>query len=393
MQSSERTLKEEFRYALFLYSKVFSSAVDTVVVTELSSIHQDNSRDLSDWGSDLYQTTLQEAISSLKSAENKVALLSLFSSNETLDDVATENIVYLSIQYLLATLNERIQTTSLVDRRRLVIECKKLYLSFLTVCDSYELLDRQTSRLVHSILDANIENPVFNTMSAQQYPDAGTFRMARIARYKSMRAIEARVLELRRKVLHNDREDDTVEPSQVDEDDTRTLYIDQEKFFIERSLESLSSLDSELELLSSSGAQTRSVSLQSTSATPEIQRRDRDNNDYSEKLDISSNSAPMLTSTGKVNRPFVIVSSREQLKRNVFKPDYVLPTMSIDEYLEEERRRGNIIEGGGAQSANKRESDEEDEAAQDRETYRLRQWDEFTEANPRGSGNTKTNRG
>lgn len=50
-------------------------------------------------------------------------------------------------------------------------------------------------------------------------------------------------------------------------------------------------------------------------------------------------------------RPFTILPSgtieRTRLQAEVFRPDHRLPTMTIDEYLEEERRRGNIITGGG----------------------------------------------
>jgi len=38
---------------------------------------------------------------------------------------------------------------------------------------------------------------------------------------------------------------------------------------------------------------------------------------------------------------------RARLREQVFQPDYRLPTMSIDEYLEIERQRGNILTGGG----------------------------------------------
>lgn len=40
-------------------------------------------------------------------------------------------------------------------------------------------------------------------------------------------------------------------------------------------------------------------------------------------------------------------SKREQLRNQVFQNGARLPTMSIDEYLEEEKRRGNILTGGG----------------------------------------------
>ena len=51
-----------------------------------------------------------------------------------------------------------------------------------------------------------------------------------------------------------------------------------------------------------------------------------------------------------------------------------------------------MIEGGGAQSGLQPEPDEDNVAKADAETMKAREWDEFTEANPKGSGNT-LNRG
>jgi immunoglobulin-binding protein 1 len=66
--------------------------------------------------------------------------------------------------------------------------------------------------------------------------------------------------------------------------------------------------------------------------------------------------------------------------------------MTIDEYLEEEKRRGGIIEGGGEQSGLRAEPDEDNFEKADAETMKAREWDEFAEENPKGSGNT-LNRG
>lgn len=73
---------------------------------------------------------------------------------------------------------------------------------------------------------------------------------------------------------------------------------------------------------------------------------------YSDRLDnpnifTNKSGAPLLSADGKPLRPFTIVGNREEIRKGVFRPGHNLPTMSIDEYLEEERRRGNIIEGGG----------------------------------------------
>jgi immunoglobulin-binding protein 1 len=133
------------------------------------------------------------------------------------------------------------------------------------------------------------------------------------------------------------------------------------------------------------------------SGTAQDGRQDsRDKDGYSERLDGSMAglrySGPILSSDGKPMRPFTLLDSRQTLKKNVFRPDHSLPTMTIDEYLEEEKKRGGMIEGGGPQSAMQAEPNEDDFDAADQETMKQRSWDEYVEANPKGSGNT-INRG
>jgi len=110
--------------------------------------------------------------------------------------------------------------------------------------------------------------------------------------------------------------------------------------------------------------------------------------EYSERLDrqdmlLSSNTGPILSQGGKPLRPFTLLDSRQRLKDGVFRPGHNLPTMTIDEYLEEERARGGIIEGGGEASGIEPEPDEDNYEKAHEETMKARQWDEFVEANPR----------
>lgn len=118
--------------------------------------------------------------------------------------------------------------------------------------------------------------------------------------------------------------------------------------------------------------------------------------EFSERLDAplsqlstGGRGGPLLSPKGKPLQPFTLTDRRTELQRGVFRPGHNLPTMSIDEYLEEERRRGGIIEGG---EQPQKEIDEDDMDRTDQETMKARAWDEFKEANPRGSGNT-LNRG
>ena len=123
------------------------------------------------------------------------------------------------------------------------------------------------------------------------------------------------------------------------------------------------------------------------------QRAPARSNGYSERLDgpgtlagLGRKGGPLLSSSGKPLQPFTLTDKRTQLQQGVFRPSHNLPTMSIDEYLEEEHRRGGIIEGGG--DAPKPTPDEDDMVEVDAATMKARQWDEFVEANPKGAGNT-----
>ncbi|OLL21772.1 Type 2A phosphatase-associated protein 42 [Neolecta irregularis DAH-3] len=57
--------------------------------------------------------------------------------------------------------------------------------------------------------------------------------------------------------------------------------------------------------------------------------------------------------------------------------------MSIDDYLASEAARGNILD---ATTTPQPVADEDDHAQADADTYKARQWDVFTEENPRGAG-------
>lgn len=126
-------------------------------------------------------------------------------------------------------------------------------------------------------------------------------------------------------------------------------------------------------------------------------RRNNTDRNYSDRLDPPLSQlvqggrfGPILNRQGKPMQPFTLLDRRTQLQQGVFRPGHNLPTMTIDEYLEEEKKRGNVIEGGGEPVP--QEVDEDDMDKADEETMKARAWDEFTEANPRGSGNT-LNRG
>jgi immunoglobulin-binding protein 1 len=117
-------------------------------------------------------------------------------------------------------------------------------------------------------------------------------------------------------------------------------------------LSSLGSIKMELEILASAPIEPSSVAagLQD----PRAMRNEEEDDTW--RLDRAARQArpkELISGGGRVLRPFTILpstigmSDRERLRTEVFRSDHRLPTMTIDEYLEEEDRRGNIIRGGG----------------------------------------------
>jgi len=172
------------------------------------------------------------------------------------------------------------------------------------------------------------------------------------------------------------------------------LYLAEIALSVNRAFSALDMITQELDILS----RMRQAEPIRNGSTPD-QRIPAGPDGYSERLDgpatmagLGKKGGPLLSSKGKPLQPFTLTNKRTQLQQGVFKPDHSLPTMSIDDYLEEERRRGGIIDGGGNANAPQLEPDEDNMELVDAATIKAREWDEFVEANPKGAGNT-LNRG
>jgi hypothetical protein len=79
--------------------------------------------------------------------------------------------------------------------------------------------------------------------------------------------------------------------------------------------------------------------------------------------------------------------SREDVRSRVFKPGHALPSMSLDEFARMEYQQ--MMERSSKPSQPQKNEDEDS----DEKIYKLREWDEFCENNPRGWGNRNVNRG
>lgn len=333
-----------------------------------------------DFRSEQYQETLASAIKSYEECLRLVVELSIFSPNESVEDIATSSLPYLLINYHLAQLVQKIPTLVTADRLNTVRKAAAAYESFLGLLDRYELLRGNYAKLYERYREDG------DQFSVVVGADAAAKRNAKIQNFKVEKELKEKLALLKRNPRYSE---------QGDEELVRQVYLTNIEFHIHMAFQDLESLNKELDMLRQAPPNPRP---QQTVPSDARHRAPGQNNDsYSERLDapltsLLGQNGPLLSKEGKPMRPFTIVGTRQDLKKGVFRPGHNLPTMSIDEYLDEEFKRGGIIEGGGDASFQRPEPDEDNIEKADAETYKAREWDEFTEANPKGSGNT-LNRG
>lgn len=280
---------------------------------------------------------------------------------------------YLSVKYYIANLTLQRNAN---DRKATLLGCQALYTSFLRQLDTYGILSSSDAKLFETYLESPTS---FSTATSS---DPAARRETKISRFKTEK-------ELKRNLEYLERN-----PGAAENDDElyRRLQLARLAYHTHHSFQALESIAQELHILSLAPS---GPELATNGGNEDKRERARGAAGYSERLDgpLSAGlTGPLLSPDGKPMRPFTLLGKRTELRQGVFRPDHNLPTMSIDEYLEEERRRGGIIEGGGPQSGLRPEPNEDDLEKADEETMKARAWDDFVEENPKGAGNT-LNRG
>ncbi|UKZ85216.1 uncharacterized protein TrAFT101_001085 [Trichoderma asperellum] len=315
-----------------------------------------------------YAEDLAAALKLYAQAINQISAVSLFSTNEGIEDVATTSLPYLLVDFYIAELVQRTPHLAPKERLQVLGQSRSAYERFLSLVDGYGLVRGSYSKLLERYRD---DEDAFAVVAGT---DMAAKREGKIANFKAEKALKDKLQILKRNPRYLEHGDEEL---------VREVHLTSIEFAIHNTFQALDSLNRELPLLRSAPSPT--AAPQSSSGS--------DPTDMSFRLDQPlsrmrpGGGGPILGPKGEPLQPFTIVGSRADLARGVFRPGHNLPTMSIDEYLEEERKRGGIIEGGGTEPP-KRQVDEDDMEAVDMETYKARQWDDFKDDNRKGSGNT-----
>ncbi|KAG9126061.1 hypothetical protein FRC07_005062 [Ceratobasidium sp. 392] len=356
-----------------------------------------------------------DALADLRLVAAAISDLQLFSKNETLEDVSTRQLVYMSVPYATAELLQSLPSTEPTQRKDTLIQAESEMQKFISYIVDYEIVDEATMQSAKR--------------SAQVLNNPGQRREVKIQQYQAEKQLKQRIQALRSRSLSTEidepsnnydairgllkssssnphagsvnTEDDDID---IDDETLRELSILYLRLLFTQANASLLQLSQELQLLRNIPPPPPSTQSAETSRPQ----------DDTWRLDQTARGGPdgrgpLMDAKGRPLRPFTImpashVAERTRLQEEVFRPDYRLPTMTIDEYLAEEERRGNIIQGGGKTSeeaptpserlAIDAEQDGTRFGEEESEEKRLKDedWAVYTDENPKGMGNTM-NRG
>lgn len=303
--------------------------------------------------------------------EKIIGTLSLFSSNEELEEVSTASLPFLLTKYYIGQIffGQNIirysgaSSFDPLERRQNVEKAQKYLNEFVHECENYGVNNLAKDKDDLNVICSRAE---FSKM------DPVKQREIRIRRFKATKDLTSRITALK------------LSKNSADEENVRMLYINQLILALIDAFETLESIFSELELLQNAPSPSRRLDDPQSSIL--------DSKGQPSGARVKKN-GPLLSAAGRPLQPFVI--TRQDVQTQVFKPDYNLPTMTIDQYLEEERKRGGILPVQKQQGASNHNTQDEKDSDSDSDDAvdKKRAWDEFKDNNPRGSGNRMVNRG
>lgn len=320
--------------------------------------------------SDKFQGKLRKAIAHTERAIRMVNELDLFSRNEDIEEVATNEVKYMLLSAFLgffANLNTH------MSRGDAVVKSKTCYTDFLKLLKTYNIINYDISLSEGDETEDDIENMVpSNRVHSSDVCIMSAQRNNKIQRFKEKREMEKRIAELQPQV----------EAEHVDDEVKREFYMTQLRHWANRAIDEVDSCNLELQMLKHRQEMAASESIKGGSGNH------------------SSNRSAAVKS--KPFRPFIL--TKTNLQKQVFGAGYpAIPTMTVDEFYQQKLREGHLsesVQGHSMQSwaadpekdAQDREreaaeKEEKEEREDDEALQRARAMDEWKDDHRRGDGN------
>ena len=336
-----------------------------------------------------------ESVSILSALQHDIAARSLFSSNESVDDISSRSLSLLTLEHYLAMAycSLPVPPDQIANRQKHIQSACDLWVSFLHRLEQLELLSDDDQEQYKTLMEiSDREN------SATTLPPPAN-RDAKIARFRVKQEAEQERQRLQSLLQRRGRlgvsADDEMDGH--DEDSLeRTVALTTVQIAKSEALEEWSSALRELPMIA-----------MMVKAQEDRQGRDRYHGKSTDarEREPPSASAPTgplklthITQNGMTGELHI---RKEEIQSQVFRPGWNQPTMSLEELGDREvaaamerDEKQKVAEAGNKLKPRRYEQLIKDEMEDDADLVDAsaaldRQWDEFKDQNPRGSGNKR----
>lgn len=384
------------------------------------------------------QTPIKKSIDLLTKLQTQISQTGALSKNEVLDDVATSSIQLIGVEYHLGRAFLMLPTHQLggnsnnnnnnaspsILRKNNITRAIDYFHAYLKKVDQLGegMLNEATTKEYHTLLDIDEDNGNGPNTNNSKRINQSQIRDMKIQRFQRKRAASQKQAQLQSLMSRRSRlglsHEDEMEGHDL-ESLSRSLYIETLRLYAEESLEEIQSSNSELEMLEMAIQMERGRMI---SQDPRMMTSDSGQHGGGAAIPLPpSSSSKLLQMTQITQNPLTgqlqlqpqqvmngqlkPIMQRQELANQVFRPSWNQPTMSLEELAE--RERADAIQRAEAQKISEADAKfkprryeqlvkdgmEDDEKLVEASAKLDREWDDWKEENPRGSGNKMSERG
>mmetsp|Transcript_37419 Transcript_37419/g.76472 ORF Transcript_37419/g.76472 Transcript_37419/m.76472 type:complete len:432 (-) Transcript_37419:97-1392(-) len=378
-----------------------------------------------------HQTPIEKSIDILTKLQTQLSRSGTLSNNEVIDDVATSSLEFIGVEYHLGRAFLMLPTYQLgsnnnsnsaspsILRKTNITRATDYFHAYLKKVDQLDLLNEATIKEYHTLLDMeDIDDDDAKSRPAPTIRmNQSQIREMKIQRFQRKRAASQKQAQFQSLLQRRSRlglaQEEEMEGHDF-ESLSRTLYIETLRLYAEECLEEIQSCLGELEMLEMAIQMERGRMIRQDPRMHSDSRNGAaDSGGLSSKQPLQMTQITQHPLTGELqlqtqqvmNGQLKPIMQRQEIANQVFRPGWNQPTMTLEELGE--RERADAIQRAEQQTVAEAEAKfrprryeqlvkdgmEDDEKLVEASAKLDRDWDEWKEENPRGSGNKMSERG
>lgn len=361
----------------------------------------------------LVESSPQTSLPLLESIQRDVQTLGLFSNNEGMDDVGTKSIPFLAVDHFVATALTNLPAGpgEMETRKANVVQSMTLWGGFLERLEGLEVLSQEETREYHDLVDQQQHildgDPTITDGPSRRGPQPGPNRDAKIARFKAKQQRQkeiARLTALReRRSRCGMSPEDEMDGHDLDSLE-RSVALIELNTYKDDALEQWSSSLRELPMIDMMVKMEAERRQMSKHAGTSGNGNNRDG-DWDPRRPPPDAKGLQVTHITKDTTTGQLMFKRDEIRSKIFRPGWNQPTMSLEELGEREynaamerEERHKQAEAEQALQPKRyedlvRDGMEDNQDLVEASAKLDREWDDWKDENPRGSGNKMANRG